>query len=156
MSIGFRVLVSRHPAIRTTGRLTVTPAGLSPAEHASLRWSHNRTCRSPASGSPVERYHIGIDHVSGHPWMRRAPRREEAELCTSSELSCPSRQQSRLVEQCRCDSSEARLSLSAGCALSRSRGTRTPFLTVCIVRHLKPSLFLTPFPQRGFAFRTSR
>src|SRR5229473_1679704 len=28
-----------------------TPAGLSPAEHASLHWTHNRTCRSPASGS---------------------------------------------------------------------------------------------------------
>src|SRR6266850_5768445 len=35
------------------GALTSTPAGLSPAEHASLRWTHNRTCRSPASGSPT-------------------------------------------------------------------------------------------------------
>ena len=51
MSIGFRVLVSRHPAIQTTGLLTLAPAGLSPAEHASLRWTHNRTCGSPASGS---------------------------------------------------------------------------------------------------------
>jgi hypothetical protein len=44
-------LVSRHPAIQTTGLLTVAPAGLPPAEHASLHWTHNRTCRSPASGS---------------------------------------------------------------------------------------------------------
>src|SRR5271165_3968297 len=44
LSIGFRVLVSRHPAIQTTGLLTLAPAGLSPAEHASLRWTHNRTC----------------------------------------------------------------------------------------------------------------
>src|SRR5208282_1875945 len=51
LSIGFRVLVSRHPAIQTTGLLTFAPAGLSPAEHASLRWTHNRTCGSPASGS---------------------------------------------------------------------------------------------------------
>src|SRR5271167_4735017 len=51
LSIGFRVLVSRHPAIQTTGLLTLAPAGLSPAEHASLRWTHNRTCRFPASGS---------------------------------------------------------------------------------------------------------
>ncbi|CAD6561311.1 hypothetical protein LMG28727_07392 [Paraburkholderia kirstenboschensis] len=50
-SIGFRVLVSRHPAIQATELLTSTPAGLSPAEHASLSWTHNRTCRSPASGS---------------------------------------------------------------------------------------------------------
>ena len=53
LSIGFRVLVSRHPAIQTTGLLTLAPAGLSPAEHASLRWTHNRTCRFPASGSPT-------------------------------------------------------------------------------------------------------
>src|ERR1700739_2102187 len=33
------------------GALTSTPAGLSPAEHASLHWTHNRTCRFPASGS---------------------------------------------------------------------------------------------------------
>ena len=51
LSIGFRVLVSLHPAIQTTGLLTLAPAGLSPAEHASLRWTHNRTSRFPASGS---------------------------------------------------------------------------------------------------------
>ena len=37
-------MVSRHPATQATGLLTLTPAGLSPAEHASLRWTHNRTC----------------------------------------------------------------------------------------------------------------
>ena len=42
-------VVARHPAIQTTGRLTVAPAGLSPAEHASLYWTHNRMCRFPAS-----------------------------------------------------------------------------------------------------------
>ena len=41
LSIGFRVLVSLHPAIQTTGLLTLAPAGLSPAEHTSLRWTHN-------------------------------------------------------------------------------------------------------------------
>ena len=33
------------------GALTSTPAGLSPAEHASLRWTHNRTGGFPAYGS---------------------------------------------------------------------------------------------------------
>src|SRR5262245_20540377 len=33
------------------GALTSTPAGLSPAEHASLDWTHNRTCSFPAYGS---------------------------------------------------------------------------------------------------------
>src|SRR5271165_6411595 len=54
LSIGFRVLVSRHPAIQTTGLLTLAPAGLSPAEHASLRWTHNRTCGFPSSGFPTD------------------------------------------------------------------------------------------------------
>src|SRR3981081_4218490 len=35
------------------GALTSTPAGLSPAEHASLHWTHNRTCGFPASGFPT-------------------------------------------------------------------------------------------------------
>jgi hypothetical protein len=43
LSIGFRTLVSRRPAIQATGLLTFTPTGLTPAEHASLRWTHNRT-----------------------------------------------------------------------------------------------------------------
>src|ERR1019366_6525346 len=46
-----QVLVSRHPAIQATRLLTIAPAGLSPAEHASLRWTHNRTCSFPAYGS---------------------------------------------------------------------------------------------------------
>ena len=41
--MGFRVLVSLHPAIQATGRLTFTPAGLIPAEHTSLRWTHKRS-----------------------------------------------------------------------------------------------------------------
>ena len=51
LSMGFRVLVSLHPTIQATGRLAVTPVGLPPTERASLRWTHNRTCGSPASGS---------------------------------------------------------------------------------------------------------
>ena len=49
------------------GALTLAPAGLSPAEHASLRWTHNRTGRFPASGSrkrltlsPTEGSHSGV------------------------------------------------------------------------------------------------
>src|SRR5580700_11685030 len=38
-----------HLCYPNYGALTSTPAGLSPAEHASLHWTHNRTCRSPAS-----------------------------------------------------------------------------------------------------------
>ena len=60
LSIGFRVLVSLHPAIQTTGLLTLAPAGLSPAEHTSLHWTHNRTCRSPASGSRTRHHAIAF------------------------------------------------------------------------------------------------
>jgi hypothetical protein len=40
-----------HLCYPNYGALTSTPAGLSPAEHASLHWTHNRTGRFPASGS---------------------------------------------------------------------------------------------------------
>jgi len=43
LSIGFGTLVSRRAAIQTTGLLTLTLAGLTPAEYASLYWTHNRT-----------------------------------------------------------------------------------------------------------------
>src|ERR1700730_14303394 len=55
--MGFRVSVSLHPAIQATGRLTFAPAGLIPAEHTSLRWTHvvdpkNDSSVSPATGEP--------------------------------------------------------------------------------------------------------
>jgi hypothetical protein len=50
LSIGFRILISLHPAIQTTGRLTFAPAGLPPAEHTSLNWTHFRTVGFPQSG----------------------------------------------------------------------------------------------------------
>jgi hypothetical protein len=40
LSIGFRVSVSLNPAIQATGLLALAAAGLTPAEHASLRWTH--------------------------------------------------------------------------------------------------------------------
>ena len=50
LSMGFRILVSLHPAIQTTGLLTLAPAGLSPAEHTSLYWTHFRTAGFPQYG----------------------------------------------------------------------------------------------------------
>ena len=50
LSIGFRILISLHPAIQTTGRLTFAPAGLPPAEHTSLNWTHFRTVSFPQYG----------------------------------------------------------------------------------------------------------
>src|SRR5271170_3354369 len=51
------------PRYPNYGALTSTPAGLSPAEHASLRWTHNHTVRLPRrtsaasySGQFVTRY----------------------------------------------------------------------------------------------------
>ena len=59
-SIGFRNSVSLLSAIPATGLLTLAPAGLSPAEHASLRWTHNRACSFPAHGSRSK--HHGFAH----------------------------------------------------------------------------------------------
>src|SRR6476619_6226174 len=53
LSIGFRILISLHPAIQTTGRLTFAPAGLPPAEHTSLNWTHFRTAGFPQYGWKV-------------------------------------------------------------------------------------------------------
>src|SRR6059036_1090974 len=39
-SMGFRASVSLRPAIRVTGLLALAPAGLPPAEHISLHWTH--------------------------------------------------------------------------------------------------------------------
>ena len=41
--MGFRSLISLLSAIRATGLLAFTLAGLSPAEHVSLAWTHNRS-----------------------------------------------------------------------------------------------------------------
>src|SRR5215469_14415280 len=75
-----RLLLSRRPAIQTTGRLTFAPAGLSPAEHTSLHWSHFHTrawlsfapsiCRMPLEPSqasleliPKKRAVLGFDII---------------------------------------------------------------------------------------------
>ena len=52
--MGFRVLVSLHPAIQATGRLTLAPAGLPPAEHTSLHWTHDRTIEFLNRASTLE------------------------------------------------------------------------------------------------------
>jgi hypothetical protein len=41
LSIGFISFVSSTDAIQATGLLTATPASLTPAEHASLHWTHS-------------------------------------------------------------------------------------------------------------------
>ncbi len=60
LSIGFRASISLLPAIRATGRPAVAPAGLSPAERASLSWTHGNhrtvstvTTRHPPSADPA-------------------------------------------------------------------------------------------------------
>jgi len=43
LSMGFKYSVSLLPAIQATGLLILTLAGLTPAEHTSLSWTHNWT-----------------------------------------------------------------------------------------------------------------
>ena len=47
LSIGFRVLVSLHPAIQATGRLALAPAGLTPARRTCLVWTRDHLIRPP-------------------------------------------------------------------------------------------------------------
>ena len=51
------------PCYPNYGALTSTPAGLSPAEHASLHWTHNRTGRFPASGSRTRRHAFACNAI---------------------------------------------------------------------------------------------
>jgi hypothetical protein len=51
--MGFRYSVSLLSAIQATGLPAFTPAGLTPAEHASLLWTHNRTVGFPEYGFPI-------------------------------------------------------------------------------------------------------
>src|SRR5271165_7064955 len=80
LSIGSRVLVSRHPAIQTTGLLTLAPAGLSPAEHASLRWTHDRNVMLPAEILDLLRQ-----------WWKRRPTRRDAGVAPEQRWLFPGR-----------------------------------------------------------------
>jgi hypothetical protein len=52
LSVGFIRFVSSTYATQATGFLTFAPVGLSPTEHASLRWTH--ICCSP--------FPLGVPH----------------------------------------------------------------------------------------------
>ena len=76
LSIGFRILISLHPAIRTTGLLTVAPAGLHPAEHTSLNWTHFRTASFPQYGWKADcpsGAFLGDRRLKPAPGIRRPP-----------------------------------------------------------------------------------
>ena len=71
-SRGFRSFGFPPACPPATGLPTLTPAGLTPAEHISLTWTHNRTGGFPASGFrrkhhtfPFER--LGCATPSGAP-----------------------------------------------------------------------------------------
>jgi hypothetical protein len=49
LSIGFRSSISFLSAIPASGLLTITPVGLPPTEHASLRWTHPSAQKSKIS-----------------------------------------------------------------------------------------------------------
>ncbi len=50
--MGFRYLVSLLSAIQATEFLILTLAELTPAEHTSLSWTHNRTSGFPIHPAP--------------------------------------------------------------------------------------------------------
>src|SRR5262245_47550800 len=73
----FGILVSRHPAIQTTGLLTFALAGLSPAEHTSLYWSQQpdvMLSRHPAlTPQPPASHRVPTRQTTWGPGARCAP-----------------------------------------------------------------------------------
>ena len=68
----FESFRSRHPAIQTTGLLTFALAGLSPAEHTSLYWTHNRAGHSRVTRLPSGK-RTGHTNPPMHEEMRALP-----------------------------------------------------------------------------------
>ncbi len=91
LSMGFKSSVSLRSAIRATALLALAPVGLTPTEHSSLRWTHNRTCGSPASGS---RRRFTRSHAAGgrDPIVVEAARRfaPATDSSTSTARTCGS------------------------------------------------------------------
>src|SRR5262245_7829920 len=50
-SMGFRASVSLRSATQATGRLALAPAGLPPAEHVYLVWTHAGACSPTSAGA---------------------------------------------------------------------------------------------------------
>jgi hypothetical protein len=76
LPMGFKVLVSRHPAIAATRLLTVASVGLPPTERVRLRWTHFRTAGFPQYGfkaSLSARACPGRDEVKPTPGMPPSP-----------------------------------------------------------------------------------
>ena len=57
LSIGFRALVSLISANQATGLLAFTPAGLPPAEHTSLFWTHK--CKQKS----IDAYRVNVNET---------------------------------------------------------------------------------------------
>jgi hypothetical protein len=62
-----------HLCYPNYGALTFTPAGLSPAEHASLRWTHNRTCGFPCIRLSDKTSRLRPRHVAPKPGQTHEP-----------------------------------------------------------------------------------
>src|SRR5260370_6097121 len=62
-----------HLCYPNYGALTSTPAGLSPAEHASLRWTHNRTCGFPCIRLSDKASRLRPRHVAPKPGQTHEP-----------------------------------------------------------------------------------
>jgi hypothetical protein len=91
VSMGFRISVSLYSAIRTTWLLTLTMAGLSPAEHTSFHWTHNRTGRFPDIRlKPFESCHRQPAPTTSNIWkLRRLYNTHLQPSCvTAGECTC--------------------------------------------------------------------
>jgi hypothetical protein len=72
LSISFTSFVSSTGVTQATGLLTLAPAGLTPTEHASLRWTHSYPKTRPTS--------IQIAYAEGSPLLQVLKRLAQIEI----------------------------------------------------------------------------
>jgi hypothetical protein len=91
LSMGFRPLVSLQSAIQATGPLAITLAGLTPAEDASLRWTHTEILYSYAPAeltiSDSNKRNPSLRQMRYHLVLNRLHQRKKSTKI-SSQLSC--------------------------------------------------------------------
>src|SRR2546427_9148096 len=96
LSIGFRVLVSLHPAIQATGRLARAPTGLAPTRRTCLLWTRDDLIRAQQQrGRDREAERLGRLEVDDEFEFRRLLDRKIGRSRTSQDLDNVSR---RLTE----------------------------------------------------------
>jgi hypothetical protein len=88
LSVGFTRFVSSTGATQATGPLTLAPMGLTPTEHASLRWTHSGS-KNLSAYDRVDIITIRT-HTSRFSAAARSSAHSGSQRCSSAVSSSPS------------------------------------------------------------------